>query len=505
MDSAVDELARVRLERDLYRHLLELGTKNEIEPFLEEALRLIAELAGAQRGYIELHDDATSDEAPRFWMARGCYDQDVAGIRAAFSRGVVAEAIASGQTILTASALNDPRFFDRDSIQRNRTEAVLCAPIGRDPILGVLYLQDRISSGAFTEDDRQRAETFAQHLAPLAERLLIKNRELARTDRTLPFRRTLRADGIIGVSHALAKVLQQVSLVAPLDITVLLTGPSGTGKTETARIIHDNSARRSGPFMMVNCAALPNTLIESELFGAIRGAYTGATGNEGKVRAAQGGTLFLDEIGELTLESQAKLLHLLDSKEYCPVGSAKSVQADIRVIAATNVDLKAAVLRKEFREDLLFRLQVLPLRLPSLAERTEDIALLAEHFLKRACAAHKLPELRFSHRALRAIEAAEWPGNVRELAHAVQAAAIRAAGDGVIQVERGHVIVEAAVASPDHAPLTFQEATRKFQEKLVREALEESGWNVTETAARLDVTRSHVYNLIRAFGLERSR
>ena len=211
------------------------------------------------------------------------------------------------------------------------------------------------------------------------------------------------------------------------------------------------------------------------------------------------------EIGDLTPSAQTKLLELLQSKEYYPLGAARPLRADVRVIAATNKDLPAEVAARRFREDLYYRLNVIQIRVPSLAERRTDIGLLAAHFCAAACQRHGLPEVALSGNALRALEAAEWPGNVRQLAHAVEAGAIRAAGSGAAQIEQSHLFPAGAATErvPD-APLTFQEATRRFQATLVRETLADTGWNVVETARRLDLTRSHVYNLIRAFGLERN-
>ena len=258
----------------------------------------------------------------------------------------------------------------------------------------------------------------------------------------------------------------------------------------------------------MNCAALPENLIESELFGALPGAHSTATRRiEGKVAAAEGGTLFLDEIGELTPSAQAKLLQLLQSREYYPLGSKKSVLADIRLLAATNTDLRQAVAERRFREDLLYRIQVLPIRMPTLAERREDIPTLANFFCTRACERYRLPRIELSPNALRAADATEWPGHVRELAHAVEAAVIRAAGEHAAQVERSHLFPDGHPLSASGAidNVTFQAATRVFQTDFLRQALEDNGWNVVETAKRLDLARSHVYNLIRAFGLERDK
>jgi Nif-specific regulatory protein len=209
-------------------------------------------------------------------------------------------------------------------------------------------------------------------------------------------------------------------------------------------------------------------------------------------------------VSEISLAAQAKLLHLMQSKEYYPLGGTKPLRANVRIIAATNMDLPRAIAEKRFREDLFYRLQVLPIRVPSLAERRSDIPLLATQFSAQACDRHGLPRLALSPNALRALEAAEWPGNVRQLEHVVEAAVIRAAGEHARQIERVHLFPD-GTAVPEADAVTFQQATRRFQASFLRGALERDGWNVVETARRLDLGRSSVYSLIRAFGLERKR
>jgi Nif-specific regulatory protein len=383
-----------------------------------------------------------------------------------------------------------------------KIEAVLCAPNCAPEPIGVLYLRGREGSRPFSSEDQRNAEVFARHLAPLAHRPLLP--ELVRPDPTRALRDKLHLEGIVGRSRALARLLEQVALVAPLDVNVLLTGESGTGKSHVARVIHKNGPRAAHPVVELNCAALPEGLVESELFGAMPGAHSTATRPvHGKVAAAERGTLFLDEVGELSLAAQAKLLQLIQSKQYYPLGATKPVAADVRVIAATNTDLRGAVAEHRFRADLFYRLQVLPIRVPSLAERREDVVDLATFFLSDACSRHRLPALELSESTLRAAQSAEWPGNVRQLAHSVEAAAIRAAGAGAGRIEPFHLFAEAdhAGANASGEPVTFQEATRRFQASFLREALERADWNVNEVAQRLDVARSHVYGLIRAFGL----
>ena len=493
------DLARVTRERDLYRRLLELGQHEAPGPFVEDALALVVEVTGARQGYLEVQDPAGE---PRWWTSVHLTDEELAGARRRISRGIIAEAIATGRTVLTPSAFLDDRFSSHDSVRDTRIEAVCCAPIGQ-PACGVLYLQHTSDPGAFDETVRSQVELVARYLGPPLERVLARCVAAGEPDPTAEFRKRLPLDTVVGCSRALADVLQQVVLAAPLDVTVLLTGESGTGKTHLARVIHQAGPRAGGPFVALSCANLPDELLESELFGAEPGAHSTATRRlPGKVGAAQRGTLFLDEIGELSLRNQAKLLQLLHARSFFPLGATEPVHADVRVIAATNTDLKEAVRQRHFRDDLLYRLTVLPIRMPSLAERREDVPLLADRLAEAACERYRLPAVALSPNARHALAAADWPGNVRELAHAVEAAVIRAAGARASQVEPGHLFPG---VTPDRPlPATFHEATRRFQADLLAKALADHDWNVSQTARDLDLTRAHVHNLIRAFGLTRS-
>jgi len=498
------ELTRLRQERDLYRQLLALGEQDELESFVAEALALIAKVSRASRGYIELFDEREGPRPDSFCQVHGCSPEEVGSFRAGISQGVIAKTIATRTTIRSVSALDDVRFRDRASVRLHNIQAVLCAPIFAGSFFGVLYLQDREVAGPFTEDDRARAETFARQIGPFAERLLLRRRLASGADPTAAFRQKLHADEVIGGGEAMARVLREVVLAAPIDVGVLMTGSTGTGKTMIARLLHKNSTRCDGPFIELNCAALPETLLESELFGAMPGAHSTATRRiEGKVAAAERGTLFLDEVGEISLGVQAKLLQLLQDKEYYPLGATKVLRANVRIIAATNVDLRAAVARRTFREDLFYRLNVLSIRMPSLSERPEDIPELVRQTCARVCEQYSFPRVSPSPAALNAAQTAEWPGNVRQLQHAVETAVIRARGDGAPQLEPHHLFPDVPVTESQRP--SYQEATRRFQAQLVRRSLEEVDWNVSEAARRLDLTRPYVHKLISSFGLTRSQ
>ncbi len=498
----MDEVERLTRERDFYRRLLDLAHREAIDPLLQEALDLMVEISGASRGYIAIDDPEHWEDEHRFWLGKSCSEDDVRNIRAAISSSIMTEAIACGQTIQSPSAMLDPRFLELGSVRAKRIEAVLCAPIGGRQPFGVLYLQGRAGWGPFSSEAVACAEIFARHLAPIAERILVRLRDKT-LDPTAKYRAQLRVEGLIGSSSAMGELLRQIMLIAPLEVDALLTGASGTGKSAVARAIAENSPRASGPFVDLNCAAIPETLMESELFGAVAGAHSTAAGAiPGKVEAARGGTLLLDEVAELSLAAQGKLLQLLQSRAYYPLGAKDPRVADVRIIAATNVDLSAAVAEKRFREDLLYRLQILPIRVPSLSERQDDIPSLLRHFCRQAAERHRLPSLEPSPRAVVAAEAAPWPGNIRQLEHAAEAALIRAAGDGDGAVEAKHLFPGAPPESVSQQ-MTFQEATREFQKKYLRDTLRRNNWNITKTSKDLDVARAHVYNLIHAFELER--
>ncbi|MEW5852914.1 MAG: sigma-54-dependent Fis family transcriptional regulator [Myxococcota bacterium] len=503
MDNAGD-LEQLRAERDLYRRLLDLGSHDELPAFLDDALGMVVDITGARQGYLELRPKP--EAPPVLHVSHACSEEDLRNIRGQLSTGIIAEALKTGRTVSTASALDDPRFKTQQSVQAHRIQAVLCAPIGGSSPLGVLYLQGRTAPGPFPADAQKLLELVALRIAPYVERLLREGRAAATTvDHTAESRARLKAEGLVGRSRALAEAFRQMVVAASVDVTVLLTGESGTGKTEMARAIHQSSRRAAGPFVELNCAAIPETLLEAELFGAEKGAHSTATRRiPGKIAAADGGTLFLDEIGELPLSCQPKLLQFLQSRRYWRLGADVPVEADVRIIAATNVDLAQAVAEKRFREDVFYRLNVLTIRAPSLRERADDIPLLAEHLAAAASASHGR-RMTPSWAARSALMHAEWPGNVRQLTSTIQRGVAFALSEGSDVLEVRHLFPDAPATTTPETPTSYQDALRAFQKRFLQEALQACGGNVSETGRRIGLARSHLHELLRAHGLGRGK
>jgi two-component system nitrogen regulation response regulator NtrX len=308
---------------------------------------------------------------------------------------------------------------------------------------------------------------------------------------------------MIGSSAAFERVLEQATMAARSDARVLLSGESGTGKELLAAHIHAESPFAAGPFVKVNCAAIPTELIESELFGHEKGAFTGATSaRRGKFELADGGTIFLDEVGDLHASSQAKLLRVLQEGEFHRVGGEQAIRVSVRVIAATNRDLAEMVAQQKFREDLYYRLCVVPVRVPSLRERKEDIGPLAEYFLAEFCARNNFRPKRWGAGTLAALEEYSWPGNIRELRNTVERMAILTRGE---VIEADAIPVEIRIARGAGPKSNLREARESAEREHILKALEESKWNVSGAARLLGMERTNLHKRIRALGLARSK
>lgn len=372
------------------------------------------------------------------------------------------------------------------------TDSVAAIPIYvSDSLAGALVLSG-VAAG--------QSEAFSAMMS-LASVAIESAREAQRLRRECSAleRRLIHHGGILGKSPAILKLLDRIERVAPRETTVLILGESGTGKELTARLIHSGSPRAEGPFVAINCAAIAESLLESELLGHEKGAFTGAAGlKPGKIETAEGGTLFLDEVGELAMTLQAKLLRVLQQREFERVGGTKTIQVDIRIVAATNRDLAQRVKEGVFRQDLYHRLNVVALRTPPLRERREDIADLAAHFLDHFGAQCNRPGLRFSDEALRCLEAYEWPGNVRELENAVEHAVVLGNGPLVLPSDLPESILEAA---PAEDLGEFQSSVQDAKRESIIRAYQKAGGDYKGAAKLLGLHPNYLLRLVRNLGL----
>jgi two-component system, NtrC family, response regulator len=308
-------------------------------------------------------------------------------------------------------------------------------------------------------------------------------------------------EGVIGESSAMRSVFDSIRKVATTDAPVLILGESGTGKEMAAKAIHQRSNRKSGPFIAINCGAIPETLLEAELFGHEKGAFTGAhMQRKGRIETAEGGTLFLDEIGEIPLALQVKLLRFLQEQTIERIGGRQSIQINTRVVAATNVDLKKAMATQKFREDLYYRLAVVQILLPPLRERETDVRLLAQFFLNRFSAEVNKPNLTFEAEAVKAMNRYPWPGNVRELENCVRRAAIMAEGK---RVTASDLNLDNAVAGVN--AVTLKDAREAVERQMLLQALKKHGGKIAPAAAELGLSRPTIYELMDKLGISREQ
>jgi len=311
---------------------------------------------------------------------------------------------------------------------------------------------------------------------------------------------------MVGDSPALQTVRDLIAKVGPTSARVLITGDNGTGKELVARALHEASPRRDRPFVEVNCAAIPSELIESELFGHMKGSFTGAFADRaGKFEQADGGTLFLDEVGDMSLSAQSKLLRVLQEGVVTRIGGSKPIQVDVRVLAATNKDLDIEIAEGRFREDLLYRLNVVPIDVPPLRERTEDIPALVAFFAEQLASSAGVPGRKFADDAVRRLRSRSWPGNIRELRNAVERALILASGKTITAADIDHLLPGPVVvgAPGGSESQTFETFKLEAEKQFLTQKLKEHDWNVSETARSLKMPRSNLYKKIERYGLSR--
>jgi len=451
--------------------------------------------------------------------ARNVRSADLAAEEHTFSRTLLWRALASGETLLIRDALSDPAYAQETSVVRRGVRSVLVAPLAIGGVsFGAIYLENNTVAAMYAEADRDFLARIAQIIAvylEAADRLRVALSARDALSREPPGE---VLQGLVGINPEWRRVVQTIVHVAPSSVTVLLEGESGTGKEMLARALHALSPRAQGPFVVVNCAAVPETLAESELFGHERGAFTGALERRlGRVELTHRGTIFLDEIGELPLPVQAKLLRFLQFQEFERLGGSRPIRVDVRVVAATSRVLPQMVAEGKFLEALYHRVNVIPVRIPPLRERPEDIPLLALHFLKRYAPAAGRPTLRFHPEALIALQEYPFPGNVRELENLVQRLVLLAPSDEIrvqdlpesflsrwraLDAEKHPFRAYLRTPPVDRADLERRRRAilkiarayiAELEDALIRRALEEAEGNIAEAARRSGLHRSIFY------------
>jgi Nif-specific regulatory protein len=485
-----------RALRTLYRLALDMGAADSVEKLSESVLTGLFEGVPAEHGAIMMVKPGRELEM----IAHRSRDGSLRTYHKS-SQLVSNTVLDTGEAVLADNVLHDPQYSARDSIRDLRAGSLICVPVViDDSIIGLIHLYTT-SKHRFTDDDLDYALAVARHMANAWARLQ-RHDALTATNRELKAVLRLESE-LVGASGMLRGIESQIARVAGTSATVLIRGESGSGKELVARAIHKSSPRREGPFVTLNCAAITESLLESELFGHERGAFTGATEKMiGKFEAADHGTIFLDEIGEMPLSTQAKFLRVLEGHPFERLGGNNLIKVDVRVVAATNRALEQGVRDGTFRKDLFYRLQVVEIRVPPLRERLDDVPVLAEHFLRKFTRETGRRIKGFTEEALAKLQNYAWPGNVRELRNVIERA-VALNDKPTLDVQDLWLASIDPTSSGTH-PVLYRPSTLEDMEKRhIRETLKYTDWNKSKAAEILQIERSTLDRKIKAYKLSR--
>ncbi|MFQ5865341.1 MAG: sigma 54-interacting transcriptional regulator [bacterium] len=498
-------------ETSLFENLLEIGrrvlSEQDLDQVLSVAMDGAIEISGAERGIILLFDHSGKI---RFQTARNLEKEELNQPKYEISRTIINKVRAEKTPLYLKNAREDPEFQASQSVIKLKILSVICLPLMHEGhVFGEVYLDNRTVRGAFKPESFLFAQKFADFISVAAhhalERLQLDSNVHALQKE---LREKFHFEAVLGTHPAIVEILDLIAQIADTDATVLLQGESGTGKELIARALHTNSRRCNKPFVPINCGALPENLLESELFGHVRGAFTGATENKsGWFERAYGGTIFLDEVAEMSPAMQVKLLRILQTGEFSPVGSTNIHQCDVRIVAATNQKLERLIKQGKFREDLYYRLKVIGIDIPPLRERKSDISLLAEHFIKIFGNKYNKKNLRLSDKAKAHLFMYDFPGNIRELENIIQRATILAKGD---VVETHHLPVNISPYeegdSEEGKAITFKSAkqrlVQKFEREFIIDRLMKSKGNISRAAKQSGMDVKNFYTKMKKYGVD---
>ena len=472
---------------------------SDLDQLQAQILALIFEAVPAERGAILL-DGQGNEKFSSLFVHPATANR---GERLRVSRTITRQVMEQGVAILGADVPGSGGLSGVESLVNFNVRSLLCVPLTVfQKVIGCIYLDTTTGSARFDKDHLELVASMAGISAVALEnarRLLWLEQENLRLAAEINLQHNM-----VGEGSLMKDVYRFLSRVAPTDSTVLVSGESGTGKELVARAIHRNSPRASRPFVAINCAAIPEGLLESELFGYERGAFTGATAQKkGRLEMADGGVVFLDEIGELAPALQVKLLRVLQEREFERLGGSRPIAVDIRLIAATNKDLAAAVKTRTFREDLYYRLNVVSVVVPPLRERREDIPILAEYFVAKFAAKCKVKAKKISAEARAGLMNYDWPGNVRELENAIERALVLGVSDAIRPEDLPESILEKDPA-PGAEEAKYHMAVKQLKKHLILTALEDAKGNYTEAARTLGVHANYLHRLVRNLDLRTS-
>jgi transcriptional regulator with GAF, ATPase, and Fis domain len=471
-----------------------LGTY-DIDSLLDHLMDEVIEVTRADKGFLILLEN----NELRIKVARNIARENIDDAVERVSDSIIAKVIKSGRPLIVSDALDDPEFKSSESVVNLKLLSIMCVPLThRGDVFGLIYVGNDRLANRFEPKTLDTLTIFAAQASLLLQNALMVS-EL-RLDNT-ELRRKLEAQHygeIVGVCAGMRDVFKRIDKIAVTDISVLITGETGTGKELIAREIHRRSPRVKGPFVTINCGAIPENLLESELFGHVKGAFTGAVATRtGKFQAASGGTLFLDEIGELPVALQVKLLRALQEKVIYKVGDNRGEPVDIRVVAASNKVLEDEVKSGRFREDLYYRLNVVMLKLPPLRERGEDLVVLGKFFLQKCTGEFNSKARAFTPAAIIAMKKYSWPGNVRELENRIKKAAVL--------TDKPLLGAEDLDLKPENLDpiLPLAQAKEEFQKRYINEVLERNSGNRTKTAKDLGVDPRTIFRHLEKLEAER--
>jgi transcriptional regulator with GAF, ATPase, and Fis domain len=478
-----EEAAETVTDLDAYQKLHEFSARlmerHDLGELLEALMDAVVEITSADKGFLILTEGDHLDVK----VARNVKRENLADGLSQLSDSIIAKVIRTRRPVIVSDAMNDDEFAAAKSVMQLRLTSVICVPLlEKGTIIGIIYVGNDQVSELFAEETMRVLTVFAAQASLIVSNALFLD-ELRHDNQQLSRRlEELRFGEIVGSSRAMQEVFRKVDKVASTDISVLITGETGTGKELIAREIHTRSPRKDKPFVTINCGAIPENLLESELFGHVKGAFTGAVANKaGKFQSADTGTLFLDEIGEMPLNLQVKILRAIQERIVVRVGDTRPELIDIRIVCATHRNLEDDIQHGRFREDLFYRLNVVNLHLPPLRERGEDVLVIARYLLSRFAREYDSKVKGFSPNASVAIKKYDWPGNIREMENRLKKGIVLCEGNLLGPEDLGL----AADELPAILPLT--EAKERWQRQYINEVLALNNGNRTKTARDLGV------------------